>query len=324
MTTPGWYAVRFPMKELDVHNDLLGDHERLREVFREEGYLFFRDVLDHDAVEAVRDKYLSILVGDYGVVDPGRRDPVWNGTDVSEFPVKVPEIYGSGTWEAFTGNPRIHAFFEGVMGEPISWIPSTEYRLNPPVAEAPEDLFGGRHQDGFFNEGIPFRICWIPFADIPENAGGLAIAPGVNKRGYLHDVSQPPKYPIPAGAVPDSAWARPATYHPGDVVIFSEATPHAGLPNQSGVFRLSMDIRFSAQSDPQPVVGVLSAVGDGTITLDTGAEEVTLIVDDRSYLRLKDGAQLPVAKMREFLPLGERMMAGRDGDRALVVRPVKG
>jgi ectoine hydroxylase-related dioxygenase (phytanoyl-CoA dioxygenase family) len=238
--------------------------------------------------------------------------------------VKVPEIYGSGTWEAFTANPRIHAFFEGVMGEPISWIPSTEYRLNPPVAEPPDDLLGGRHQDGFFNEGIPFRICWVPFADIPESAGGLAIAPGVNRRGYLHDRSQPPKYPIPAGAIKDSEWARPRVYHAGDVVIFSEATPHAGLPNQSGVFRLSMDIRFSAQAGPQPVVGVLSAVGAGTITLDTGQEQVTLTVDERSYLRLKDGAQLPVAQLQELLQVGERMMAGRDGDRALVVRPVKG
>jgi hypothetical protein len=312
------------MKELDVHNHLLGDVERLNEVFREEGYLFFRDVLDHDAVEAVRTKYLSILVEDYGVVDPGLREPLWNGKDVSDFPVKVPQIYGSGTWEAFTANPNIHAFFEGVMGEPISWIPSTEYRLNPPVAELPDDLLGGRHQDGFFNEGIPFRICWIPFADIPESAGGLTVAPGVNKRGYLHDRNQPPKYPIPAGAISDSEWARPRVYRPGDVVIFSEATPHAGLPNRSDVFRFSMDIRFSAKTDPQPVVGVLSAVGPETITIDTDEGEVTLTVDDRSYLRLKDGAQLPVAKMQEFLQIGERMMAGRDGDRALVVRPTKG
>jgi len=312
------------MKELDVHNGLLGNHERLDEVFREEGYLFFRDVLDHDAVEAVRDKFLSIVVDDYGVVDPGQREPIWNGKDVSTFPVKVPEAYGSGTWEAFTANPKIHAFFEGVAGEPISWIPSTEYRLNPPVAQPPEDLTGGRHQDGFFNEGIPFRICWVPFAEIPEAAGGLAIAPGLNKRGYLHDRSQPPKYPIPAGAIKDSEWARPAVYRPGDVVIFSTETPHVGIPNQSDRFRFSMDIRFSALSQAQPVVGVLSAVRAGSITLETEEGQVTLIVDDRSYLRLKDGAQLPVAHMQEFLPVGERMMVGRDGDRALVVRPTKG
>jgi hypothetical protein len=85
-----------------------------------------------------------------------------------------------------------------------------------------------------------------------------------------------------------------------------------------------MDIRFSRQADPQPVVGVLSAVEPGLITLDTEAGSVTLTVDERSYLRLKDGAQLPVEKMTEFLELGEQMMCGRDGDRALVVRPTKG
>jgi hypothetical protein len=312
------------MKELDVHNDLLGDPEKMNKVFHEEGYLFFRNVLDRDAVEAVRRKYFSILVDDYGVIDPGQTDPVWNGNDVSNFPVKVPEIYGSGTWEAFTSDPKIHAFFEGVMGEPISWVPSTEYRLNPPVAELPEDVLGGRHQDGFFNEGIPFRICWVPFADIPEEAGGLAIAPGVNRQGYLHDHNDPPKYPIPAGAIPDSAWARPKVYHAGDVVIFSEQTPHCGLPNTSKVFRLSMDIRFSRKADPQPVVGVLTKVEQGRITLETDDGPVTLRVDEHSYLRLKDGAQLPIEKMTEFLEVGERMMCGRDGDRALVVRPTKG
>ncbi|MQY31572.1 hypothetical protein NRB56_71810 [Nocardia sp. RB56] len=314
----------FAMKELDVHNELLGNHDELERVYREEGYLFFRDVLDHDAVEAVRARYLSILVDDYGVVDPGHTEPIWNGKDVSDFPVKVPEIYGSGCWEEFTANPRIHAFFEEVVGEPISWVPSTEYRLNPPVAEEPEDFVAGRHQDGFFNEGIPFRTCWLPFTDIDFACGGVAIAPGISKHGYLHDWNSPPKYAIPAGAVPDSAWARPSVYHPGDALIFSEATPHSGLRNRSDRFRLSMDIRMSPKSAPQPVVGVLSAVTSDSITLDTAEGPVTLIVDDRSYLRLKDGAQLPRERMREYLELGEKMMAGRNGDRALVVRPQKG
>ncbi|MDN5913586.1 MAG: phytanoyl-CoA dioxygenase family protein [Pseudonocardia sp.] len=314
----------FPMKELEVHNDLLDDHEAMEKQFREEGYLFFRGVLDPDAVEAVREKYFSILVEDYGVVDPGQDLPVWNGKDVSEFPIKVPEAYGSGTWEKFTSNPKIHAFFERVMGEPISWVPSTEYRLNPPAPEDPEDWVAGRHQDGFFNEGIPFRTCWVPFTDIDAECGGLTIAPGLNKLGYLHDRGAPPKYGIPADAIKESDWARPEAYHPGDVLIFGEDTPHAGLVNRSKVFRLSMDIRFSAKSDPQPVVGELSAFGAGWITIDTAGGPVTLTVDDRSYLRLKDGAQLPVSEMEQFLQVGERMMAGRDGDRALVVRPQKG
>lgn len=313
----------FPMKELAVHNELLDDPKAMAAQMKEEGYLFFRDVLDRAAVQRVRDKYLSVLIDDYGVVDPGTV-PRWNGKDVSDFPVKVPEVYGSGTYEEFVGDPNVHAFFERVMGEPISWIPSTEYRLNPPVPEDPEDWVAGRHQDGFFNDGIPFWTAWCPFADIGPECGGLAIAPGLNKRGYLHDRDAPPKYGIPAGAIKEPDWARPETYHAGDVLIFGEDTPHSGLANRSGVFRLSMDIRFSAKSDPQPVVGVLSAVETGWITIDTADGLVTLRVDDRSYLRLKDGAQLPVSEMEQFLQVGEKMMAGHDGDRALVVRPQKG
>lgn len=312
------------MKELDVHNELLGNHEELERVYREEGYLFFRDVLDRDAVAAVRTKYFSILVDDYGVVDPGLTEPIWNGKDVSEFPVKVPEIYGSGVWEEFTANPKIHNFFEAVVGEPIAWVPSTEYRLNPPVPEDPEDYVAGRHQDGFFNEGIPFRTCWLPFSHIDADCGGVAIAPGFSKHGYLHDWDSPPKYGIPAGAVPDAAWARASVYHPGDALIFAEATPHSGLANRSDRFRLSMDIRMSPKSAPQPVVGVLSAVTDDSITLDTAEGPVTLLVNERTYLRLKDGAQLPRERITEILEPGEKMMAGRNGDYALVVRPQKG
>lgn len=79
-----------------------------------------------------------------------------------------------------------------------------------------------------------------------------------------------------------------------------------------------------ARTDPQPLVGVLSAVVAGSITIDTGDEEIALILDDRSCLRLKDGAQLPLARMHQFLQPGEQMVAGRDGDRVLVVRPTKG
>src|SRR5262245_8737558 len=98
------------MKELVENNDLLGDQATLDAAWQEQGYLLFHDVLYSEAMEAVRTKYFSILVDDYGVVDEGRTAPVWNGKDVSAFPVKVPEIYGSGTWEAFVANPRIHGF----------------------------------------------------------------------------------------------------------------------------------------------------------------------------------------------------------------------
>ena len=314
----------YPMKELDVHNDLLGDPAAMDEVFDDQGYLFFRDVLDRDAVEQVRQKYFSVLVDDYGVVDPGLTEPIWNGKDVSGFPVKVPEVYGSGTYEQFVSNPNIHGFFESVAGEPISWIPSTEYRLNPPIPADPADFVAGRHQDGFFNNGYSFRICWVPFADIDEATGGLAIAPGLNRRGYLHDPDDPPKFSIPAGTIADSDWARPKVYHAGDVLMFSVRTPHSGLPNRGDRFRLSMDIRFSRATDPQPVVGDLVGVTQDSITIETSVGPVKLVVDDDTYLRLKDGARLDNTKIESILHIGDQLLVGREGDRAVLIRPQKG
>jgi hypothetical protein len=314
----------YAMKELDEHNHLLGDPAALNRVFEEEGYLYFRDVLDKDAVAAVREKYFSVLVNDYGVVDPGETEPVWNGNDVSNFPVKVPEVYGSGTYERFVENPAINEFFEGVVGEPISWIPSTEYRLNPPVAEAPEDQVAGRHQDGFFNNGYNFRICWIPFADIDEEMGGITIAPKAHKRGYLHDAEDAPKFPIPAGAVADDEWARPKVYRAGDVLMFGTKTPHSGLANLGKAFRLSMDVRFSTANDPQPVCGDLTEVTKESITLGTSVGPIKLVVDEDTYLRLKDGARLPNEEIETLLNVGDSLMVGAQDGRAVLIRPQKG
>lgn len=314
----------YPMKELDVHNDLLGDVRKMDEVFDELGYLFFRDVLDHDAIDEARDSYLSVLADDYGLVNAGQKAPIWNGNDSSEFPFRVPEMYASKTYERFVGNPKIHAFFEGVAGEPISWIPATEYRLTPPKADSPEDPVAGRHQDGFFNLGYRFRVCWMPMSEIDEATGGLAICPGLNKRGFLHDRDNPPKFPIPAGAIKDSEWARPKVYHPGDVVIFSDVTPHSGLPNSGKQFRLSMDARYSKLTEPQPVYGPLTAVTPDSVTIETSVGPVTLKVDEDTFLRLKDGARQPLSTLPTLYELGDTLLAGREGDHAILIRPQRG
>jgi hypothetical protein len=312
------------MPELEVHNELLGDPAGLRRKFEECGYLFFRDVIDADALAQVRAKYFDVAVNTYDVIDADQTEPLWNGNDISEFPRKVPELYGSGTWEKFVAEPAIHDFFEGIVGEPIGWIPSTEYRLNPPATEIPEDKYAGRHQDGYYNDGVTFYTCWIPLADVPAAAGGLAIAAGKHTDGYYHDENRPPFYEIPEGAIPDEAWRRPQVYHPGDVVIFGPYMPHVGMVNQSDRFRMSMDIRMSPLSAPQPIVGLLSAIGADDVTIDTADGPVTLTVDKHSYLRDLGGNRLSMATLADNLPIGTRVMAGRDGDRALVVRPQKG
>jgi hypothetical protein len=312
------------MKRLDVHNDLLDDREKLRRTYEEAGYLYFQGVLDLAALAEVQSRFVTVLVEDYGLVDPGQAVPMWNGKDLSEFPERVVELKSAKTWQSFVDNPKINGFVEGVVGEPISWIPNTEHRVKPPMAEEPEDVVAGRHQDGFYAQGIGFRTCWVPLNEMDERTGGLAVAPGWHTRGYLHDADAPPKHEIPAGVIPNSAWARADVYRPGDVVMFSSTTPHSGLSNQSADrFRISLDVRLSAESQDQGVAGPVIAVGAGEITVDTPTGPVTLKVDKSTYLRLQDAIKHPLDTLSELYPIGANVLCGRDGDRALMIKPQK-
>src|SRR3546814_1120371 len=61
-------------------------------MMEEDGYVYFRDVLDQGAVGRLRQRYMDVLV-DWGVVDPGAREPIWNGADLSTFPVKIEPLH---------------------------------------------------------------------------------------------------------------------------------------------------------------------------------------------------------------------------------------
>src|SRR3546814_19341213 len=96
---------------------------------------------------------MDVLV-DWGVVDPGAREPIWNGADLSTFPVKIEPLHDARVWEEFVSDPAVDAFFTKLLGSPPFWLEITEYRITPPGASLPEDPFFGRHQDAFYNMGM--------------------------------------------------------------------------------------------------------------------------------------------------------------------------
>ena len=310
------------MKNLDIHNMMLGDRTLLSKTFEEQGYLYFRDVLDKEAIEEVRRKYFSILVDGYGVVDSGQERPIWNGKDISDFPETIPELEGTGFYEQFASHPKINAFFEDVIGEPITWLPNAEYRLKPPSSSVPKDMFAGRHQDGISNPGYTFLTCWIPIAEIDESIGGLAIAPGAHKKGNHHNLDDPLML-IPDGAITEEEWARPDVYRPGDVLMFGPMTPHSGLSNQSDTFRLSIDIRLSRASDPQPVIGELVDVTKDLITVETTNGQVTIDVTDDTYLRLGNRIPQPIEEIESICSRGDLVLVTEQNGSAVMVRHQK-
>jgi Phytanoyl-CoA dioxygenase (PhyH) len=92
---------------------------------------------------------------------------------------------------------------------------------------------------------------WIPLMDIPVRLGGLAVQPG----GHL-DRLQAPRV---LGRT-ERGWAT-TSYQPGDVILFHSLTPHAALPNDGTVLRLSGDFRWQLPDQPVPAEMVLGRTG---------------------------------------------------------------
>lgn len=310
------------LTDLIVANDALGDAGALDRIWEEHGYLFFRDVLDKDVVACVRRKVLAVLA-DLGVVETHADDASWNGTDLSNFPGKVEALYQAGIWRHLVANPGVQAFFESVIGEPISWIPLCGYRTTAPASGDSDNPFENRHQDGFMNGDMPFRTCWIPLDLIDRDTGGLVLADGEHKRGYLHDRGKPPRYPIPDGAVPPAAW-RHSVYRPGDVIMFHNRLPHAGLPNRSGKFRLSMDVRLIPARDPaRPWVGRILSIAPEGAAIDCDGERRIIRFDDDTYFRANSGTRLSFVEILPFLPEGTEVMIGQKTGIATMMKPIQ-
>jgi hypothetical protein len=309
------------MKPLKRSNDLVGDPQALFQRIAEDGYVYLQGVLDPDAVARLRGKYLDFLKG-LGVIDAGATEPIWNGADLSDYPLKAEPLHAAKVWRDFVREPAIDAFFTRLVGGKPFWIPIVEYRVTAPSAEAWPDPFVQRHQDGFYNQGITFVTCWVPLMEVRADHGGLAIAEGMNTAGLLHDVNNPPQFQIPDGAIPDGAWRR-SDYQPGDIVIFNPDIPHSGLPNHSDRFRLSMDIRIAPPRTVElPVLGeIVEVLPDALVVRNHDGAEVRVRVDADTYCRWQIGKRLSHEEMLAKLAPGMEILASvRDGH-AVMMRP---
>lgn len=308
------------MGELYCSNAHLGDPAALAAAWDRDGYWFFRDVLDQDAVGRLRSVFLDEL-SQLGVVAPD--DPVarYNGQSLEGFPRRMEPLAERKLWKPFVAEPAIHGFFKRLLADEPFWIPTVEYRATPPAQDRSGSRLDYVHQDGFYNAGIPFSICWIPLAEIDSDVGGLVLAEGLHKGPYLHDLSQPPLFPVPEDAVPAHAWRR-ATYRPGDVIIMHLNTPHTGIANYSERFRLSMDIRVMAASGDTPIIGrVMSITHDQVAVLGEDGRSGTFTLDERTYCRGIDGRKVPLSEIPVLFQAGDEVILAQREGRATVMRP---
>jgi hypothetical protein len=320
------------MRELKTSNHLLGNRAALADAFKENGYLFFRDVLDKGAIARLRRVYMDTLY-EIGVVDPQSDEPIWNGASLANFVERMKSLTAKEPWKRFRDDPKISDWFRYLIGEDYIWLPLIVYRVTPPALTSQADReatsrFRLVHQDGFFNDGLKFMICWMPLSHIDEEVGGMAIAEGYHRHGYLHDRSSPPMFDIPKGAIPDDAWTR-TNFEPGDLLIQHDAMPHTGITNQSNRFRLSMDFRLMPKSSDLPIIGNIVSIDRDQISLwsEEDNKSVSLRIDDETFCRGKHGSAvvnqgwIPRDELKDYLKVGQGVMVtGKEG-KAGLIRP---
>src|SRR5262249_20932218 len=154
MTSQTDLAPAPPPPALRVSNDHLDDPATLDRLLTDEGYLFFRNVLDVASVETARQAMMGVLI-DAGLIDEDADTPRARpaGDEVRVARARHKESWGPseldaefkrrGIWQQFVRVPAVRAFFERVVGGAVGFAPIAEYRCRPPGYGA------FWHQDGF-------------------------------------------------------------------------------------------------------------------------------------------------------------------------------
>src|SRR5712692_483897 len=176
-------------------NDALGHPEELRARMHRDGYLFFRGLIDSDALAAVRRGILSLCreagwlaegsepgthgVDQGGVAAPGRRfvEPEPDYMEVYDRVMKLESFH------ALAHDPAMLTMYRDLLGEPVLVHPRNIARI---IFPNNTQYTTPAHQDFLHIQGTPETFTsWIPLGDCPREFGSLSILTGSHRHGLL-------------------------------------------------------------------------------------------------------------------------------------------
>jgi ectoine hydroxylase-related dioxygenase (phytanoyl-CoA dioxygenase family) len=233
-------------------NDILHDAVALQARAARDGYLFFTDLVDTDALWSLRRRFEEILTK-YGWVDEGTdpselittKDAVVEGME--EFIPILEDFQRLEEFHGFAHDPGIVGMLARLFDDTVLVHPRNIARIVFPTTPTTPP-----HQDYIHIQGTPdVWTGWIPLGDCARALGGIHVLSGSHVEGI---------YPIQpmsgAGGVGvategmSGEWVA-NDFNAGDALFFHSQTIHEGLPNTSGDrFRLSVDYRYQAVSKP--------------------------------------------------------------------------
>ena len=253
------------LAELLVSNDAIDDAPELQRRLDQDGYLFFRKLLDPDELSKMRREMLTVMQAGGWLVegtDPmdGIADPAARSTEGDlEYTDVYHEVYRIQSFHEIAHRPEILTLLERIRGCPMMPQPQKVARLwFPKFTEHTTPI----HQDFVHFQGTFDNLtCWSPVGDCPRKLGGLAVLRGSHKVGRVleHHFSlgagslivdtDAHEELVPEGEL-QTEWLT-TDYEIGDTLIFPALTMHKALPNLTeDRLRVSLDNRYQRVGDP--------------------------------------------------------------------------
>jgi ectoine hydroxylase-related dioxygenase (phytanoyl-CoA dioxygenase family) len=242
-----------PSADFLESNDALSQPAELQRRLKEQGYLFFRGLLNRERLTTVRRDILS-LCQEHGWLKGGSEllDAVYSGIPFPDYTREYMPLYRKliklESFNQFSHSPELVQLFEIVLQSKILVHPRNIARITFPRHHA---FTTQPHQDFFYIRGTPETYtAWIPVGDCPRELGGLTLMEGSHAFGFLKHESA-----IGAGNngvrvdQMSNRWLS-TDYRAGDVVIMHSHTIHAAMDNDTpDRLRLSLDFRYQRQGD---------------------------------------------------------------------------
>ncbi len=244
------------IKELSPSNDLLGNDTQLSEKFAQDGFLYFKKIIPHTALQKLRGDMTTILAEEEWI----------EGEDLQDQAIVISKPYREGDDEYFRAHDRLIKLeslyslahehnlmnlIKSVLGETAFPHPLSIMRLvfpNHNEASTPP------HQDFPNNQGSKrLTAAWIPLSDCPKTMGPLKVLKGSHKFGVM---------PLSFHLGPGNRQADLSSdlecldwystdYELGDVLLFNSLTVHSAMDNRHITsMRMSVDFRYQPENEP--------------------------------------------------------------------------
>ncbi len=259
--------------EVRSSSDLLAQPEALRARLEEDGYLYLKGFFGS---ELIGDAHASLCqrLADSGQLHPDFPPEAAVMAPGGTSAVRPELVRDNAAIRKVVFGPELLGFYAALFGAPVRHFDHIWSRAIGRGAGTPP------HCDiVYMGRGTPDLLtCWIPYADVPLEQGGLMVLEGSHRRteqlaSYLNrDVDTfCENHPKDAAEAQAGRWTWPgylsnnpvslreklgggrwltAEWQAGDFITFKMSLVHGSLDNQTDRLRLSTDTRYQRASEP--------------------------------------------------------------------------